>query len=279
MRITASIVTHRTPLDQLYKAVGCILRSDVEKIFIVDNSPSNELESQMAYMAEWLENPSDAARLEYRHVENRGFGAGHNIAMRQAVGLNPEGCHLVMNADVWWEGDVVGRMVKWLKDNPEVGLMAPKTVFPDGRLQANCRMLPTPADLFMKRFLPGWMTRKRMARYLLEDIDHSREFDCPYFTGCFMLFRNRALEKCGFFDERFFMYPEDIDITRRIHRSFRTVYWPEACIVHEHRAASRHDAGMLWIHMKNMVKYFNKWGWFCDKERREMNAQCLMRNA
>jgi len=77
------------------------------------------------------------------------------------------------------------------------------------------------------------------------------------------------------FDERFFMYPEDIDLTRRIHRKYRTVFYPEVSVVHQHAQGSYSNVKLLFIHIRNMVRYFNKWGWFFDKERREINNEIL----
>ena len=53
------------------------------------------------------------------------------------------------------------------------------------------------------------------------------------------------------------------------------MYWPMVSVVHAHRAASYKSKKMLKIHMENMVKYFNKWGWFFDKERSEWNKKLL----
>ena len=104
-------------------------------------------------------------------------------------------------------------------------------------------------------------------RYTLEFWNHQSEADIPYHQGSFMFFRIACFEKVGLFDERFFMYPEDIDITRRMHRYYKTIFYPQVTIVHAHRAASYKSKKMLKIHMVNMIKYFNKWGWIFDKER------------
>jgi len=90
-----------------------------------------------------------------------------------------------------------------------------------------------------------------------------------------MFFRLSAFDKVGLFDERYFMYPEDIDITRRMHKYYRIMYWPMASVVHAHRAASYKSKKMLKIHMENMVKYFYKWGWFFDKVSSEWNKKLL----
>jgi GT2 family glycosyltransferase len=71
------------------------------------------------------------------------------------------------------------------------------------------------------------------------------------------------------------MYPEDIDLTRRIHQKFRTVFYPEVSIIHHHAKSSYVNLKMLYIHVTNMVKYFNKWGWIFDKERKIINKKTL----
>lgn len=261
---TASIVVHKSPEDQLSKALECLSKANVDKIFVIDNSDTDDLKIS----TEPFEN------VEYLKVENNGFGAGHNIAIRKAIAAGSD-YHLVMNADVWWDGNVIDTLVEYLETHSDIGLLAPKTFYPDGSLQYSCRMLPAPLDLFMKRFIPSGMVEKRMNKYLLKWHDHNSEIDCPYLLGSFLFFRVSALKECGMFDERFFMYPEDIDITRRIHEKYKTIYYPKVSIIHEHQQASRKSIRMFWIHFTNMVKYFNKWGWLKDPKRKEYNKELL----
>ena len=93
----------------------------------------------------------------------------------------------------------------------------------------------------------------------------------PYLTGCFMFLRLSALEQVGLFDERYFMYPEDIDLTRRLHTRFLTLYYPYATVIHDHERASYKNLKMLMIHIVNLCRYFNKWGWIFDAERDRFN--------
>ena len=265
--VGVSIVVHRTPPHQLSAAIGCIVRSGhVARIHVVDNSPDDSLRGMVESFPD--------RRVVYERMENRGFGAGHNVAMRRSLAEGLE-FHLVMNADVCWEGDVIGDMVSFMRLRPDAGMSMPRVRYPDGMLQYACRMLPTPLDLFAKRFLPAGLSRKRMRRYLLADADHGCEFNPPYLLGSFLFFRCEALREAGLFDERFFMYPEDIDITRRIHAVRPTLFFPGAEIVHHHAAASRRSWKMLRIHAVNMIRYFNKWGWFSDRERRAFNRRLL----
>lgn len=262
--MAVSIVTHLTRPDELRKALSCALASKaVCAATVVDNSPDTSLESV-----------ARDCGARYIHVENRGYGTGHNEAIRRSLS---EGFryHLVMNADVWWKGDVPAAMTAYLDSDPRIGMAMPKVFYPDGDLQYACRMLPAPLDLFAKRFLPKTLTRKRMERYLLADADHDKPFNVPYLLGSFLFFRCDALRKEGLFDERFFMYPEDIDITRRLHRNWLTMFYPGATIIHAHAASSRKSRKMLKIHLANMIKYFNKWGWIFDSERRRFNRRLL----
>lgn len=260
--ITASIVIHRPDLAQLRRCMECVLSCpDVARLYIVDNSP-----------AACVPPFASSSRVEYRHVVNRGFGAGHNEAIRDAFVLRPD-AHLVLNADTWWEGDVIGDMARYMASDAGVGMMMPKVYYPDGDLQLTPRRLPTPWDMVAKRFLPRCLVRRRVDRYLLAAADHDVIIDSPYLLGSFLLFRREALEAEGLFDERFFMYPEDIDITRRIHARWRTLHYPAVSIVHCHAAASRRNWRMLRIHVVNMARYFNKWGWWRDPQRRAFNRR------
>lgn len=267
--LSISIVVHKTPAEQVINALTCAVRChDVERVDIIDNSPDNSLEKNLQSIIR------NDCRINYRHVENRGFGAGHNISIKESL-TDGTTYHLVMNADVDWQGDILSPIIRFMDLNPEVGLLSPKVRYPDGVLQYSCRMLPTPFDLFTKRFLPDWMTRKRMRRYLLVNIDHDKPFEVPYLLGSFLFFRTEALRATGIFDERFFMYPEDIDISRRLHKGWKTLYWPGVEIIHHHAAASRRNMKMLGVHLCNMIRYFNKWGWFFDGERRQFNRRLL----
>lgn len=270
-RVRVSIVTHRTPETQLVSALQCLFRSpSVERVSVIDNSPDARLENILLERKILFK----GGVVDYRHVDNRGFGAGHNISIRESLESDVE-FHLVMNADVWWDGDVIGALLEFMDRHPYAGMTMPRVRYPDGQLQYACRLLPGPTDLFVKRFLPPSWSRKRMRRYLLADADRNAVFNPPYLLGSFLFFRTSALRRAGLFDERFFMYPEDMDITRRIHRFAPTLFCPEAEIVHEHAAASRKSSRMLRIHMVNMIRYFNKWGWFFDSERRRFNRDLL----
>lgn len=262
--ITVSIVTYKTNLEELAKCLLSLTSPLVSNIYIIDNS--NE-----KYIADFC---SQYANIIYIGSKNVGYGAGHNQALRQVLDSKNK-FHLVLNSDVYFEPDILNKLVHYMNENMDVAQVQPNVIYPNGEMQYTCRLLPTPMDLIFRRFLPKGMIQKMNERYLLKFNNHTQPMNIPYHQGSFMFFRTECFKKVGLFDERFFMYPEDIDITRRMHKHYRTMFWPEVTIVHAHRAASYKSKKMLKIHMENMIRYFNKWGWIFDKERKQWNAQLL----
>lgn len=264
VKLTASVVVHRTPAWQLQAVLGSLRADGVTSVSVVDNSPDDRLRD----VACGFEGVS------YIRVPNRGYGAAHNVAIRRSMASGATH-HLLLNPDVRWEPGVVERLLDEMRRTPRCGMVAPRIVYPDGRLQYTCRMLPSPFDLILRRFVPSFLWRGRRQRYLLAGWDHATTLDVPYLQGSFLLVSCDALREAGLFDERFFMYPEDIDLTRRIHALRPTVYCPAATVVHDHAAASARSLRMLAIHAVNMIRYFNKWGWVSDRARRQANSRLL----
>lgn len=207
-------------------------------------------------------------------TDNVGYGAGHNKALRQTIAANVP-YHLITNTDIEFEPAILQTMVDYMEAHPEVGMLSPKVYYPNGEVQHLCKLLPAPMDLIGRRFLPASWTAKRNAYFELQHTGYDHIMNVPYLSGCFMMVRTDALKKVGLFDERFFMYPEDIDLTRRMHRDYKTLFFPEVSVIHNHERASYRSKRLLWIHITNMCRYFNKWGWFTDSERRQVNAQTL----
>lgn len=262
--MNVSIVTYHTDFDELAACLRSLDSACVDNIYIVDNAADAAMRDFCAAFPSVVYIPS----------ANHGYGAGHNQALRRSLA---EGAvyHLVLNSDVEFSPAILEQALDFMNSRHDVALLHPKLEYPDGRRQYTARMLPTPFDVFARRFLPSFLFRKRDWRYTLGFVDSRESFNVPYVQGSFMLLRCSALAETGLFDTRFFMYPEDIDLTRRLHRNFKTLYWPRITAVHKHRASSYSNLRMLRIHIVNMIRYFNKWGWFVDPERRRMNRTML----
>jgi GT2 family glycosyltransferase len=205
---------------------------------------------------------------------NLGYGRAHNIAL--SVSKDRARYNLVMNTDITYSPEVVTRLVDFMDANPQAGLAGPKVLYPDGSLQHVCRLLPTPANMLLRRFLPrsGW-TERADALYELRWWDHESVANIPYFQGSFMLLRTQLCNQLGGFDERFFLYGEDIDLTRRIHEVAQTLYVPAVRITHQYRRFSNRSLLGTWYGIQNNWRYFNKWGWCFDQRRREINGRVV----
>lgn len=99
--------------------------------------------------------------------------------------------------------------------------------------------------------------------------------EVPSLSGCFMFVRIAVLKKVGGFDERYFMYAEDLDLCRRIGKVSRTMYYPNVVVYHEYAKGSYKNRRLLRYHLSSVVKYFNKWGWVWDLDRKIINKRIL----
>lgn len=240
-------------------------------IYLVDNSPVAQpnIPMKSEEIVGWAE--------KVRYIfsgRNLGYGKGHNVAVRETV-YAQVAYHLVMNADVVLKAEDIDTLYDFMETQPLVGQLMPRVVYPNGEVQYLCKLLPTPLDVFGRRFFPKWLMAKRNARYELRQSGYDRPMNVPFLSGCFMFLRTEAILKAGLFDERYFMYLEDVDLTRTIHRDYLTLFYPAVTIVHNHEQGSYHSVRLLWVHVRSMCKYFRKWGWFFDRERKQFNRQLL----
>jgi len=261
--LNASIVLYNHLVSEITPLIQNLQNSGVVKsIYLIDNSPCSTPEFETLNVNYIFNN------------KNLGYGAAHNIAIKKSLEQNIP-YHLVINPDITFEPSILEKIGNYMNQHMDIGHIMPKVYYPNGEIQYLCKLVPTPFDLIFRRFLPKRWTKSRIDRFELRNSGYNKIMDVPYLSGCFMFLRTDALKNVGLFDERFFMYPEDIDITRRIHKKFRTVFYPEVSIVHHHAQSSYINFKMLMIHMWNMTKYFSKWGWIFDKERKKINKKTL----
>jgi GT2 family glycosyltransferase len=265
--LTASIVLFNTDRDELNTVVGCVSDSCVAIIYLIDNSLTDEIREFATGLS---------SKVVYIQGQgNIGFGAGHNIALRKAIEHGAK-YHLVMNPDISFQPQTIEKLAEFMDANQDVGLTMPKVLYPNGEIQHLCKLLPTPSDWILRRFCPvKSIFQKQNERFELRASGYNKIMNIPYLSGCFMMLKVNVLKEIGLFDEKIFMYGEDTDITRRIHHKYRTVFYPNTVIIHKHNKESYRNYRLLWIHIKAAIYYFNKWGWFFDRERRRINRKVL----
>ncbi len=264
--IIASLVTYKEKPEMIARVRDSFLNTKLKvKLLHLDNSPTDSLKA--------LHHGLNAVEYYFNNAD-LGYGKGHNIGIRKSL----DHCkyHLVLNPDIYFDSGVLEELFAYAEKHRDVGLLMPKICNPDGSTQYLCKLLPTPFDLIVRRFLP-WQSYKqrRDDRYEMRFTNYSSVMTAPSLSGCFMFMRASALKKVGAFDENFFMYLEDTDLCRRISQHYHTIFYPKVSVFHEYGKASYKSLRYLMHHLASAVYYFNKWGWFLDSERRRTNSRVL----
>jgi GT2 family glycosyltransferase len=184
--------------------------------------------------------------------------------------------HLVLNPDVHFAQDIPAAIYRFMNENLDIGLLMPRIRYPDGSDQRLCKQIPAPIDLISRRFggaIGRSIFAKRLRRYELCYLDMRITREIPCLSGCFMFIRSATLREVGFFDERYFMYMEDVDLCRRIGARHKTVFYPEVAVTHGYAKGSYRDPKLLRYHLQSAFRYFCKWGWVYDSERSRLNEK------
>lgn len=226
MRVSALIVTHDTPDDAVTCVQSLWAGSKRPEEFIVINNGN----AQKA-LEEFCENhPAD---IRYQHTANAGFGAGVNTAAGMASG----DCFLVSNPDMTYSKGCLETLAAYLADNRRTGIVAPRVVSLDGELQATARSFPKVKTFFFHRtsLLSKLFPGNRMTReYLQGTSQDGKPEKADWVMACSMLIRREAFESIDGFDQRYFLFMEDVDICKRLSESqqWDVVYHPGAHAVH-----------------------------------------------
>jgi GT2 family glycosyltransferase len=267
IKITGCIVVYKNDFSVLKEAIDSFLNTKLNVLLIlIDNSPTDEIKR-------WITD----SRIVYIHnPSNPGFGAAHNIAINSAKKLRSR-YHLVLNPDVHFKSGTLEKIVEFMDLNSQVGNLMPKVFYPNGSIQYLCKLLPNPYDWIGRRFNPiKKVVDRRNNFFELRFSGYDKIMEVPYLSGCFMFLNMEVIEKVGVFDENMFMYCEDTDLCRRIiSKGYKCIYFPEADIFHGFEKGSYKSFNLTWIHIKSSIYYFNKWGWFFDKERIRINKNVL----
>jgi len=220
-------------LEQALLSLQRALRKYSHEIFVVDNA---SVDGSVRYIRQrfpeitLIENP-----------ENLGFGRANNIALKRVRGKFV----VLINPDTVVQEDTFEKLLDFFDRQPDAGAATCKIINPDGSFSVDCRhSIPTPSIAFWKVIgLSKLFPRSKIfARYNLTYLDPDETYPVPSISGSFMMIKKEVLDKVGFFDERFFMYCEDIDLCHRINQThYRIYYVPTTQIIHYKGESTRKD--------------------------------------
>jgi GT2 family glycosyltransferase len=193
------------------------------EVIVVDNNSSDGSATMVMNKFPWVKLIQTGANL--------GFAKGNNIGIK-----NSRGEYLALiNSDALALPGCLDALSRFLDDHPDVGMVGPRVMYGDRRLQSSCRRFPTLWNnacevLLLNRLFPRieFLAGEHMFYF---SYDRTREVEV--LVGCFILARRNAINQFGLFDEAFFFYGEDIDWSRRCWQSgWRVMFYPGAEAIH-----------------------------------------------
>lgn len=259
-KISACIVVYNHAAEALQAAASVL--SHTKKypltLYLVDNaSPDGAGDALEQALAAHSLPVGQGQQVEViRCPENRGFGAGHN----QVLARLDSDFHFILNPDIQLTADTLCGMADWLAAHPEAVMARPGLVFPDGTPQ----VLPKrrcSALALVYRQLPWLRPLKPFNdRYIMAGEDLSGPTEIQFCTGSFMAVRSSTFAEMGGFDEAYFMYVEDADLTQKALQHGKVYLLPQFTAVHAWHRAPHRDGSHFKMQLRSMARYFKKWG-------------------
>jgi GT2 family glycosyltransferase len=261
--VFAIVVNYRTP-DLTINAVEHLRAGNLDgrrlNVVIVDNGSADGSAGKLA------------ARFPDLTViasgRNLGFAGGNNLAIQDILAdIAPDADRddtfvLLVNSDVEVQHDTLETSIAFMRSHPHAGIVGPKVVLPDGRLDLACRRgFPTPSRAFWKltglaRLFPH---NPRFTGYNLTHLDEDKVTEVDSVMGAFMLARLAAIDAAGLLDDTFFMYGEDIDWAFRFKQhGWRVYYVPTATARHLKGATTRRQSYRMIIEFYRAMWLFHR---------------------
>lgn len=248
--VTACIVTYNSA-DKIAAAVTSILEvtRDMDfELFVSDNMSSDGT-------PDIIKRDFPRVRL-IENGSNKGFGHANNAVLP----LISSDYHFIINPDIILESNAVGAMTDYMEQHPDAVMAVPKLLSPDGSEQFTPKLTPTLKFMIggrLERF--GGVFKKWRDEYTLRGKNVTEPFECGFCSGCFICIRTEVFKAVGGFDERYFLYSEDADLTREAQRYGKTVYLPGVSVIHAWERAYMKKKKYFFIQLSSMFKYFIKW--------------------
>jgi hypothetical protein len=260
MRELGIVILHYNTPHDVIKNLKALQKADLPKqtqIIIVNNGGKNANQKIM----EHLKNVDLDVR--FFDIQNKGFPQGNNFGISK---INAKYIAM-LNPDIVVKKDTFKILLDYLKKHSKVGIVAPRLVYPNGKIQDNYRVFPRPFDLVIKRV--GFLRRllkKRMRRYLMWDKDPYKNEPVDWCTGAFQIITKKCWDLVGPNCEDYFLFMSDVELCRKTwENGFEVHFVGEAQALHNETRLS--EGGILdvfkkktmRIHIKDSFIYFRKY--------------------
>jgi len=194
-------------------------------------------------------------------AKNGGYGAGNNLALKNY----DADVVLILNPDVDIAVNSISAALQYLLEHPACGMISPVATFPDGSPQFLVKNYPNVSTLLVRGLGIKWLktpANSRLSKYDRMDTAYDAALtDGKIISGCCMLIRGNVWQQVGGFDEKFFLYFEDFDLSLRISAITRIDRLPTFQIIHAGGNAARKGARHIWLFIMSALRFFSKHGW------------------
>ena len=260
MKISIIIVSWNTR-ELLEKCLNSIIKNPLyhlTEIFVVDNNSSDA-------SAEMVKEKFSTVKL-ITSDKNLGFAKANNLALKKATGEYI----LILNPDTEIFTDTLQQSIEFMQGNPQCGIMGCKMLFDNNKLQPSVRRFPNFWPIFLMFIKAPKILKniKAINNYMATDFNYEKEQEVDQIMGAYMFTRKEVIDKIGYFDERFFIWFEEVDLCLRNKKSgWKTMYNPEVTIIH-HGGKSFSQQKFITnqkLFFKSAMKYFLKNGFSYPK--------------
>lgn len=187
---------------------------------------------------------------------------GFAKAVNQGIGIARGEYILLLNNDTIVLPNSLEQLVNFMDSRPEAMAAGGKVLNPDGSLQFSCRRFPGLSTALFNRqsLLTRVFRNNKFSRdYLMSGWEHCQPKEVDWVSACYLIMRRQAIEKIGRFDEKFFMYCEDVDWCLRAKKlGLKIYYCPQAPIIHISQGYGKDFALKITAHHKGMFYFYKK---------------------
>jgi GT2 family glycosyltransferase len=272
MRLSVSIVTYRSDIRLLRALSESLFRAlerartefpiQADLVVVINDTTTDEVAAVECAIAgvESIAPPYIRLRVVKGHG-NVGYGAGQNRALETVT----SDYHLILNPDVFLEDDVLLESFRYLNAHADVAMLVPQGFDPHNRYARLSKRHPSLLVLLLRALAVSssdGVLGRRVARYT-----YGGELPCDapksvtLASGCFMLCRTDTLRKLNGFDERYFLYFEDYDLSIRVKDYGQIIELPQARITHYGGRTAQRDLRRIIHFLRSGVRFFNQYGW------------------
>ena len=263
-KVALTIINYNTK-DLVLYCLKKIYRANIQlpfQVIVLDNASRDQLEVVEAIQSSFAE-----VKL-ILSAENTGYTKGVNRCIQEAK----EAEYVFnLNPDAFVEPNLVEKLVAYLDQHPEIGLLGPQLLNFDGSVQESSFCFLTPQIALYRRTILGLFpfAKKELARFLMRDWDRKSIKEVDWILGAAFIFRREIVEKIGYLDEAMFLYLSDTYLAWKMWAAgYKVVYYPEVKMYHYHRKSSQNSYFFnlifnraYWIHISDGIKFFLKtWG-------------------